>query len=106
MNLTGQGVYQRGQKRKPRSRPPTIAERQHWERVRSFGCSVCKAPNPEIHHALTGAGRKKDHAKVFSLCFAHHRGQPDGLHFIGRKIWEGRFGSEQGHLDRVAELLS
>ena len=104
MNLTNQPVYQKGQKRKPRNPPPTKAEREHWERVRALGCSVCQAKNPEIHHCCTGAGGRKDHAKVIGLCFDHHRGQPHGLHHIGRKAWQEAFGTEQQHLKRVAHI--
>ncbi|WP_390566908.1 Ref family recombination enhancement nuclease [Zavarzinella formosa] len=103
MNLTGRSVTPKGQKRK-RSNLPTKAHREYWERVRSLGCSVCKASNPEIHHALTGAGRRRDHDKVIPLCRPHHRGE-HGIHTLSRKVWQEQFGAEQEHLDRVALLL-
>ena len=102
-NLLGLPVYQKNHKRKPRNSPPTKAERERWERVRALGCSVCQAKNPEIHHCCTGAGGRKDHAKVIGLCRKHHTGS-EGIHFIGRRTWQERFGAEQQHLERVAHL--
>jgi hypothetical protein len=104
MNLTGQSVYAKGQKRKSRGRPPTAAERAHWENVRSLGCSVCRAAHPEIHHCGTGGGGRKDHLKVIPLCHFHHRGE-QGIHTLSRKVWEQIYGSEQSHLDRVASSV-
>lgn len=104
MNLTNQPVYQRGQPRK-RSNHPTRAQRERWQEIRSLGCSVCGASNPEIHHALTGAGGRKDHDKVFALCMFHHRGG-QGIHTLSRRVWEAEYGTEEVHLERVAELLT
>jgi hypothetical protein len=105
MNLTGQPVYTKGQKRKPRSSPPNVEEKRHWVKVRAIGCCICRAKEPELHHCGTGRGGRKDHMKVIPLCYAHHRGKPDGLHFIGRKAWQERFGTEQEHLAHVALSL-
>ncbi len=107
MNLTGQPVYAKGQKRKSHSRPPNSAERRHWEKVRSLGCKAkgCKAKNPEIHHTGTGKGGRKNHMKVIGLCHHHHRGE-QGIHTLSRKVWEPIYGYEQEHLATVTLLLS
>lgn len=106
MNLTGQPVYAKGQKRKQRSRPPNAEERRHWGKVRALGCQAtgCNAKHPEIHHCFTGAGGRKDHMAVIPLCHRHHRGE-QGIHMLSRKVWEQIYGSEAQHLQHVALSL-
>jgi hypothetical protein len=104
MNLTNQPVYAKGQKRKRRSRPPNDSERRHWDRIRSLGCCICQAKNPEVHHCGTGGGGRKDHMKVIGLCHFHHRGE-QGIHTMGRKVWGVIYGTESEHLERVSLLL-
>lgn len=103
MNLTGQPVYQKGQKRK-RSNAPTSEHRRHWEKVRSLGCCVCQAKNPEIHHCKTGAGGRKNHELVIPLCRFHHRGE-QGVHTLSRRVWEPIYGTEAQHLQTVAARI-
>lgn len=81
---------------------PTIKDRERWERIRELGCSVCEC-FAAIHHAETGMGGRKDHKKVFALCYHHHQGQ-EGIHTLGRKKWQIKYGSEQEHLEKVKEL--
>ena len=83
---------------------PNAKQRKVWSVIASFGCSVCKAIEPELHHALTGAGGRKDHNKIFPLCYFHHRGEK-GIHTIGRKAWQLEFGTEQSHLDKIMNWL-
>lgn len=106
MNLTGQGVYTKGERRKPRSRAANGREREHWEAVRALGCMArgCGRANPEIHHCGTGAGGRKDHTKVIGLCTLHHRGE-QGIHTLSRRVWEPIYGTEGEHLQRVALSL-
>ena len=66
MNLTNRPVTPKGQKR-TKGNKPTQAQYARFERIRERGCSVCGMP-PEVHHALTEAGKRKDHDKVFALC--------------------------------------
>jgi hypothetical protein len=105
MNLTGQPVYQKGQKWK-RGTKPTIEDRRHWESVRSLGCMArgCKSKHPEIHHCGTGAGGRKNHMLVIGLCHLHHRGL-QGIHTLSRRVWEALYGTEQEHLASVAEAI-
>ena len=104
MNLTGQGVYQKGQKRTKGK--PTQAQYAKWEEHKIYGCSVqpcISGVNLETHHCLTGAGGRKDHDKTICLCYYHHRGA-EGIHTIGRKEWQRKYGTEQEHLERVKDL--
>jgi len=81
----------------------TAKQRARWERLRELGCSVCKAFMPEIHHAKTGMGGRKNHDLVFALCHFHHRGVK-GIHTIGRKVWQEIYGTEDEHLAKVAHI--
>ena len=82
-----------------RAKPPTVADRVLWERLRALGCVTCGAP-ASIHHCFTGMGGRKDHRAVLPLCHFHHQGE-DGIHTIGRRKWQERHGSEQELLERV-----
>lgn len=90
-----------------RSKEPTAAQRRRWDKVAALGCAIDHCyDDPEIHHAFTGAGGRKNHDKVFGLCHCHHRGRL-GIHApgIGRRAWQERFGHEQDYLDWVARAL-
>lgn len=89
MNLTGQGIYQKGSKRTR----PKLNDRSLWDEIRSLGCIICNTPNPHLHHILTGAGGRKDDSKVIPLCHFHHVGG-QGIHFLGRKAWQLIYGTE------------
>ena len=82
---------------------PTKAQRAHWDKVASMGCMVCGAM-PEIHHAMTGMGGRKNHDLVLPLCYLHHRGA-QGIHFMGRKAWQKIYGTEQELLDKLGRLM-
>ncbi len=107
MRINPMPVYQKGKKRKSRSRKPNAEELRHWERVRALGCQAkdCNHRAPEIHHCKTGAGGRKDHMLVIGLCHEHHRGAK-GIHTLSRGVWELIFGTEEQHLDRVSQMLA
>ncbi len=104
MNLTGRPPYQKQTKKQGTWNKPSLEQRKRWELIRALGCSVdgCKLP-ASIHHCGTGAGGRKDHDKVIGLCFFHHQGN-EGIH-SGRTAWQGKYGTEDYHLDRIARLL-
>lgn len=108
MNLTGRPVYQKGQKKKKRSRPANRLERKHWEKVRAVGCIVVGFHKGyiTIQHCDTGIGRCKDHMKVLPLCWEHHLGKMgiDGKH-ISKREWESIFGTEEKLLKRLKRIL-
>ena len=43
---------------------PTKKQRERWAMLAERGCCVCGSYDVQIHHALTGAGGRKDHDKV------------------------------------------
>lgn len=80
------------------SKGPTNAQINLWREMHEIHCVICVDYGTEIHHIETGAGGRKNHDRVIPLCFKHHRGA-EGIHFIGRKVWCERFGTEQELFD-------
>lgn len=85
------------------AKAPTLKQRKRWEKIRERGCSVCGLFYAEVHHAFTGGGRRRNHDFVFGLCNFHHTGE-QGIHKIGRKLWQETYGTESHHLDKVEEI--
>ena len=85
---------------------PNAAAKQHMERVASLGCIICQG-EAEVHHLLhqKGMGRRNSHFETIPLCFPHHRGE-DGIHTIGRRKWEARYGTELELLERTRAQLA
>jgi len=71
-------------------RTSTAAEKLHLARVAGLGCILCShlglGTSPaEIHHARTRHGwGRSSHMDVIPLCWRHHRGEPGGIHSMGR----------------------
>lgn len=92
-------------------RAATADERRHMGRVAALGCCVCTrlglgATPAEVHHLRSGAGAMRaSHFDTIPLCFLHHRGQ-DGIHTLGTKAWQRRFGEEHAYLAKVIVRLS
>lgn len=84
-------------------KPATEAECEHMRKVAELGCIICEG-EACVHHAETGGGGRKDHMKVIPLCLRHHQGE-DGIHKIGRKAWQKKYGTEQYLLLAVKGLL-
>lgn len=108
MNLTGRPVYQKGQKRASGARPPTAAEKRHWDAVLKLGCIIggeCSG-RVTIHHCGTGGGGRKDHKKVIPLCWGHHLGA-DGIDGkrMSKREWQERHGTEAELIARVERLV-
>lgn len=79
------------------AKKPNKATKELYEKAVNFGCVVCKLhlgvyTEPCIHH-LTGAGMGKKSDKIIPLCHTHHQGI-EGIHHIGTKKWEKKFGSQ------------
>lgn len=84
---------------------PTAADRRYWDKVCEGGCIVTGCEQaPQIHHAKTGAGGRKDHRAVLPLCYYHHQGG-QGIHTLSRRIWQRHYGFEQDLLERVRERM-
>ena len=83
-------------------------EKQHYDRLASFGCILCNfldlGETPaEIHH-IRHAGLRKN-APVIALCPEHHRGNT-GVHGMGRKAFTKHYGvSEEDLLERTSKLV-
>lgn len=76
-------------------------------RVFALGCAICRRVHwvntpPQLHHQRTGtgAGRRASDSQIIPLCERHHTGA-EGLHGMGRKAWERKFGVTE--LELVAE---
>lgn len=91
------------------AKSPTKKQRDRWERIRALGCIV---PTPlgicgdvaAIHHCFTGMGGRKDHDKVIPLCHTHHQGS-EGIHTVGRPIWQLAYGTEAEMIERLEKML-
>ncbi len=89
------------------------SDREYLSKVASIGCIICyRAGYPEtpaeIHHIRDvglGLGVRNDHANTLPLCPNHHRGN-DGVHGMGRKAWEKRFGTQWELLEQVRKILN
>ncbi len=86
----------------------TAAGRRHMGRVAGLFCRLCLrlgyGESPcEVHHIRTGtgAGRRAPDEDTIGLCPEHHRGQT-GLHGMGRKAFERRYGVTE--LELLAEV--
>jgi hypothetical protein len=84
-------------------------EKELYEKIARLGCSLCRhlgyGETPaEIHH-IRRFGGKRENAEVIGLCPEHHRGNT-GVHGLGRKGFEARYGlDEQALLLQTKQLL-
>jgi hypothetical protein len=79
----------------------TKNERKYYDKIARLGCSLCRhleyGETPaEIHH-LRRYGGKRSLAEVIPLCPEHHRGNT-GLHGLGRKGFENKYGIDEDFL--------
>ena len=76
-------------------------ERAYMGRVAELGCVICGGI-PEIHHNTKnrGYGAKSSNYDIIPLCPHHHRGE-EGIHHIGVKTWEAKYGDQD---DLVKEV--
>lgn len=102
------GKAARGMKAK---RPAATAEeKRHLAAVAALGCILCQhldfGPTPaEVHHvrARHGWGRS-GHFATIPLCPPHHRGQPFGIHDMGREQFTERYGISEMDLLQVVRI--
>ena len=59
-----------------------------------------------IHHPRInlGFGQRADHRDAIGLCHHHHQGK-EGVHTIGKKTWEAKYGTEKELLAQVKDLM-
>jgi len=88
----------------------TKAQKQHYDKLSRLGCILCLhlglgTTQPEIHH-IRRFGGKRDNAEVIGLCPEHHRGNT-GVHGLGRKRFETRYGIDEETLrSQTMELIN
>jgi len=76
-------------------------ERAYMGRVAELGCLICGGI-PEIHHNTKnrGYGAKSSNYDIMPICPDHHRGE-EGIHHIGVKTWEDKYGDQDDLVKRV-----
>jgi len=76
-------------------------ERAYTGRVAELGCLICGGI-PEIHHNTKnrGYGAKSSNYDIMPICPDHHRGE-EGIHHIGVKTWEDKYGDQDDLVKRV-----
>lgn len=84
----------------------TKEDRKYLDRVASLGCIICGAPAC-IHHIREGQGmsQRASDRDVLPLCHNHHQGK-EGIHTLGTRTWQKKFGTELELLERVKRLIA
>ncbi len=86
---------------------------KRFDSLANYGCCVCRvvhhAYSPACIHHLTGikyraTGKKANDEHSIPLCHRHHQGE-DGIHTLGMRVWEERFGKQEVYLEMVNEYL-
>lgn len=80
---------------------PTVAEREHIERIKGMACGVCEASGPSEAHEL----RQGEWFTSIPLCASCHRDNFNGIH--GQKrMWSVKRLDELAVLNNtIAELV-
>jgi len=87
----------------------TKNEKNYMARVARLGCILCSSvlgweDSPAVIHHIRRAG-KRSTSPIIPLCVRHHTGE-DGIHFLGRRHFERKFGtSEEALLQEVQKRL-
>lgn len=83
-----------------------MKDRAHLARISELGCIVCGAPEPQIHHIRHGQGmaQRASDRQAIPLCYYHHQGE-EGIHTLGTRAWERKYGAEIELLRQVFERL-
>lgn len=95
---------------------PTKSDKALWDRIRQFGCIVCRLyhsfvfTETEVHHILSG-GQRISHKHVLGLCPRHHRQPGKGYESrhsdrgsSGKAAFENAYGNEAELLDIQGQL--
>ena len=85
----------------------TKAENQHLSRVAELACVVCRNEGlgetpASCHHIRDGQGmsQRASHWEVIPICHHHHQGA-EGIHTLGTKTWQARYGAERDLLAQI-----
>ena len=80
------------------AKKPNKEMRRRYAEAIEYGCILCRniygvKTEATIHH-LTGAGMGlRDLENFIPLCPRHHLYE-EGIHFLGRRVWEEKFGTQ------------
>lgn len=79
---------------------------KHLDRVRELGCCICGTHPASAHHIRHGQGmsQKADDHEAIPLCHYHHQG-PQGIHTLGTRTWQARYGTEEKLLEYTLAQL-
>ena len=88
------------------AKKPNKATQKAYQQAVDYGCIVCKNKygvytQPCIHH-ITGAGMALKSGDFIPLCHHHHQGG-EGIHTLGTRTWESKFGTQQDLLNEFRE---
>ena len=93
------------------AKKPNKETKEHYKKLVEFGCVVCKREygvysTPCIHHITGGGmGRKSNSlTHTLPLCHEHHQGS-EGIHHLGNKVWEEKYGSQEELLQYIKEKI-
>ena len=81
-----------------------------YEKMAETGCIVCYLSNQtqktrtEIHNLRSGMGLSQRGVRCVPLCTDHHRGSKCGFHGLGRKRFEGLYGTEEYLLEKWEKI--
>lgn len=97
---------QRSRSKIKKSKHKTGDEKKYLQKVADLGCIICGSP-ANIHHIRTGQGlgQRSSHYATLPLCHAHHQGK-EGIHTLGTKVWQAKFGSELELIEQVKKRIS
>lgn len=75
---------------------------RHMGRVAELGCIVCRRPALVHHINCKTMGRRANNFQTIPLCSYHHDAQqPEGVHHLGTRVWEKRYGTEYSLLRKT-----
>jgi len=88
------------------------ADKLKMQKMVEFGCVVCRwyceendLPPCNIHHIRDKTGLGLKDSEMIPLCHTHHQGKL-GIHTIGKKTWEARYGTQRELHQRLKEELN
>ena len=88
-------------------------KRARFDAIAGLGCIVCRivhhAISPASIHHMTGiryrsTGKKASDENVIGLCHHHHQGA-EGIHTLGMRPWQDKFGTQEALLEYTNSLL-
>lgn len=83
-----------------------MKDKKHLQKVRELGCCICGAKPAHAHHIREGQGmgQKASDYESIPLCWYHHQG-PQGIHHMGTRAWQERYGREEKLLEVTLAAL-